>query len=153
VAGEGAAAQGGIEYVGFWRRLLAALLDLFVLLVLIVPVELAVFGTDYLRLATAGKTLWVDIWVQFVIPVVALILLWRYRSATPGLMAISARIVDAGTLAPATAGKLVVRAIALALLLLLIPFLVGLVGLLWTAFDRRKQGLHDKIAGTVVIRR
>jgi uncharacterized RDD family membrane protein YckC len=61
--------------------------------------------------------------------------------------------VDAGTLAPATAGKLVVRAVALALFLLLIPFLVGLVGLLWAAFDRRKQGLHDKIAGTVVIRR
>ena len=31
-----------------------------------------------------------------------------------------------------------------------IPF--GL-GLLWVAFDPRKQGWHDKMAGTVVVRR
>jgi len=27
-----------------------------------------------------------------------------------------------------------------------------LLGLVWVAFDRRKQGWHDKLAGTVVIR-
>jgi uncharacterized RDD family membrane protein YckC len=26
------------------------------------------------------------------------------------------------------------------------------LGFLWIAFDRRKQGWHDKIAGTVVVR-
>jgi uncharacterized RDD family membrane protein YckC len=26
------------------------------------------------------------------------------------------------------------------------------LGLLWVAFDRRKQGWHDKIANTVVVR-
>ena len=26
------------------------------------------------------------------------------------------------------------------------------LGFLWVAFDRKKQGLHDKIAGTYVIR-
>jgi len=26
------------------------------------------------------------------------------------------------------------------------------LGLLWVAFDKRKQGWHDKLAGTVVIR-
>jgi len=30
-----------------------------------------------------------------------------------------------------------------------IPLLIGLI---WAAFDSRKQGWHDKIAGTVVIR-
>jgi uncharacterized RDD family membrane protein YckC len=27
-----------------------------------------------------------------------------------------------------------------------------LLGLVWVAFDPRKQGWHDKIAGTVVVR-
>jgi uncharacterized RDD family membrane protein YckC len=27
------------------------------------------------------------------------------------------------------------------------------LGLIWVAFDARKQGWHDKIAGTLVIRR
>ena len=31
----------------------------------------------------------------------------------------------------------------------IIPFCMGLI---WVAFDRRKQGWHDKLAGTVVIR-
>jgi uncharacterized RDD family membrane protein YckC len=26
------------------------------------------------------------------------------------------------------------------------------IGILWVAFDSRKQGWHDKIAGTVVVR-
>ena len=31
--------------------------------------------------------------------------------------------------------------------------IVCLVGLIWAAFDSRKQGWHDKIAGTVVVHR
>jgi uncharacterized RDD family membrane protein YckC len=27
------------------------------------------------------------------------------------------------------------------------------IGILWVAFDPRKQGWHDKMAGTVVVRR
>ncbi|MGZ8994756.1 MAG: RDD family protein, partial [Burkholderiaceae bacterium] len=30
-----------------------------------------------------------------------------------------------------------------------IPLLIGLI---WVAFDSRKQGWHDKLAGTVVVR-
>jgi uncharacterized RDD family membrane protein YckC len=30
--------------------------------------------------------------------------------------------------------------------------LVFFLGFIWVAFDKRKQGWHDKIAGTVVIR-
>jgi uncharacterized RDD family membrane protein YckC len=31
----------------------------------------------------------------------------------------------------------------------MIPLFIGLI---WVAFDKRKQGWHDKLAGTVVIR-
>ena len=31
----------------------------------------------------------------------------------------------------------------------MLPFCVGII---WVAFDKRKQGWHDKLAGTVVIR-
>lgn len=140
---------GRTEYVGFWKRLGAAVIDLLILLVVIVPIELAVFGTDYLQLALAGKTLAVDVWVQLIIPLLALVLFWRYAKATPGLLALSAKIVDARTFAPASFGKLGLRALCLAVLLIVIIPLG--VGLLWIAFDKRKQGWHDKIAGTVVI--
>src|SRR5260221_9260948 len=97
----------------------------------------------------AGKTLAVDVWTRLVLPLLAMIVLWRYRSATPGLMLMSAKIVDAATLAPATVGKLSVRAVALLVMWLLF---IPLIGVIWIAFDKRKQGWHDKLAKTVVIR-
>lgn len=138
-----------IEYPGFWKRLLAAIIDLLVLLVIIVPVELAIFGMDYLELALSGQTLSVDIWVQLILPLAALVLFWRYTNATPGLFAISAKIVDAGTIGSVSPGRLLVRAICLAVMLILIVPLG--IGLLWIAFDSRKQGWHDKIARTLVV--
>jgi uncharacterized RDD family membrane protein YckC len=78
-----------------------------------------------------------------------MIVLWRYRSATPGLMMLSARIVDESTFAPATVGRLTLRAVVL---FLMVAFVVPLIGVIWIAFDKRKQGWHDKVARTVVIR-
>lgn len=149
MADEGAALQRTREYVGFWKRFLAAVIDILILLILIVPIELAVFGTNYLKLALAGETLTVDIWVQLIIPLVAVTLFWRYAKATPGLLAISARITDARTLGHAAVGKLAIRAVCLAVMLIVIVPLG--IGLLWIGFDKRKQGWHDKIAGTVVV--
>jgi len=137
------------RYAGFWLRLGASVIDIIVLVAIIAPIELFFFGREYPMLAMEGKTLAVDFWTQLALPLLAMILLWRYRSATPGLILLSARIVDAATLAPATVGKLTLRAVAL-LVMWLIPIL--LVGVVWIAFDGRKQGWHDKLAKTVVVR-
>ena len=137
------------RYAGFWLRLGASVIDVIVLLAIIAPIEIAVYGREYPALAMAGKTLAVDFWTQLVLPLLAMIVLWRYRSATPGLMLMSARIVDAETLAPASVGRLSVRAMVLLLMWLLF---IPLIGVLWIAFDKRKQGWHDKAAKTVVVR-
>jgi uncharacterized RDD family membrane protein YckC len=47
---------------------------------------------------------------------------------------------------PITAGKAVLRYIGL-----FISFIVCFVGVIWVAFDARKQGWMDKIAGTLVL--
>jgi uncharacterized RDD family membrane protein YckC len=75
------------------------------------------------------------------------VLFWIYRQATPGKMAISARIVDAKTGQAPSTRQLVIR--YLGYFVSTIPF--GL-GLMWVGFDPRKQGWHDKLAGTVVVR-
>jgi len=119
------------RYVGFWKRLAASIIDIIILVAIIAPIEIAIFGRGYLVLAMQGKTLAVDIWVQLILPLVAAILLWRYRSATPGLMLMSARIVDAATLAPALMRKLVIRAVVLRVMWIVI---IPLVRVLSTAF-------------------
>jgi uncharacterized RDD family membrane protein YckC len=78
--------------------------------------------------------------------VIVTILFWRYRGATPGKMAISAKIVDAKTLAAPSTGSLVVRYFAY-----IVSALPLMIGFLWIGIDRRKQGFHDKIAGTAVV--
>ena len=135
------------EYVGFWKRFVAFLIDSFILLVVTVPLLIAIYGMDYANRAQgdafAGP--W-DAVIQLVLPALAVILFWRYRGATPGKMAISSKIVDARTGAAPSTGALVVRYFAY-----IVSTLPLMLGFLWIAFDRRKQGFHDKIAGTVVV--
>ena len=137
------------EYVGFWRRVLAALIDIMILFVVLTPIMIGTYGLahfDPRRLMSGqlegGKWDWL---IELGIAAAA-ILFWRFRGATPGKMAISARIVDAKTGGRPSTGRFILRYIAY--LVSTLPLLLGFV---WIAFDRRKQGFHDKIAGTVVV--
>jgi uncharacterized RDD family membrane protein YckC len=70
-----------------------------------------------------------------------------WKSATPGKMAIGAKIVDATTGAAPTTPQLLLRYLGY-----FVSVFPACLGLVWVGFDRRKQGWHDKIAGTVVVR-
>jgi uncharacterized RDD family membrane protein YckC len=89
-----------------------------------------------------------DFLISWIFPAVAVILFWVAKQATPGKMAISAKIVDAQTGNAANQTQLIGR--YLAYYLSAIP--LGL-GFIWVAFDERKQGWHDKLSGTVVVRK
>lgn len=129
-------------YVGFWQRLLAFLIDWMVVFVVYAPIVIMAFGTEYFSLDVPRY--W-DLVTGLVIAV-ATLLFWRYQGATPGKIAIAAKIVDAETGGPPTTARLVIR--FLGYIVSALPLYLGFV---WIAFDRRKQGWHDKIAGTVVI--
>jgi len=62
-------------------------------------------------------------------------------------MVFGARVVDAQTGARMTTGQSIGRYLGYYVSI----FGLGL-GFVWVAFDPRKQGWHDKLAGTVVIR-
>ena len=62
-------------------------------------------------------------------------------------MAISAKIVDATTLGKPSTGQLVIRYLGY-----YVSFIAFCLGFIWVGFDARKQGWHDKMAGTLVIR-
>jgi uncharacterized RDD family membrane protein YckC len=141
-----AQATGQVRYVGFWKRAVAALIDSVIVALVILLIALPLYGPEYLQLSKEGKTLGFDFLVQIVMPIVAVIVFWRFRGATPGKMLFSAKIVDANTLGPPSTGKLVGRYFAY-----LVSTLVLGLGFIWIAFDPRKQGWHDKLAGTVVI--
>jgi uncharacterized RDD family membrane protein YckC len=137
-----------VEYVGFWARVGASLIDTVLAMLIIVPLSLAVYGTSYFSLSNTSLVSGpADVLISWVLPAVAVVLFWIYRQATPGKMAISARVVDAKTGGALGVGQSIVRYVGY--FVSTIP--LGL-GLLWVAFDPKKQGWHDKIAGTVVVR-
>lgn len=139
-------ASAELEYVGFWPRVGASLIDTICLLVITLPLVTAIYGAAYWDGTSfiAGPA---DVLISWVLPAVLIVVLWMKFGATPGKMALGATIVDARTGAKPTATQALVRYVGY--------FVAGIplgLGLIWVGFDPRKQGWHDKMAGTVVVR-
>jgi uncharacterized RDD family membrane protein YckC len=136
----------GLEYVGFWLRVWASIIDTVLMLVIIAPLLSWIYGVEYWisERIIMGPA---DFLLTWVLPAIAVILFWIYRQATPGKMAIGARIVDATSGGKPTTGQLIGRYFGY-----FVSTLPLLIGLIWVGIDRRKQGFHDMLAGTVVVR-
>jgi len=140
------------EYVGFWARFGAFAVDSILAGIVLAPFGRFYFGlddVDPLRLLDDFLKLLspVNLFFNGVLPAIALILFWVYRQASPGKMLIGAKIVDEKTLGKPTTGQLIGRYFAYYL------STIGLfLGFFWVGWDARKQGWHDKLAGTVVIK-
>jgi uncharacterized RDD family membrane protein YckC len=140
--------EESLEYVGFWVRVGAALIDTLLIVMVAMPLLVAIYGWAYFGGEQTGFFAGTaDVLISWVAPAVAAIAFWLYKQATPGKMVFSARVVDASTGKPLTVAQAVGR--YLAYFVSAIP--LGL-GLLWVGIDSKKQGWHDKLAGTVVVR-
>lgn len=135
-----------LEYAGFWVRTWAALIDTVLICIILVPLLTAIYGWAYWDSArlVQGPA---DFLLSWVAPAALVLAFWIARQATPGKMAVSTRIVDAKSGNNPTSAQLIVR--YLGYYVSMLPLFLGII---WIAFDRRKQGWHDKLAGTVVIR-
>ncbi len=119
-----------VEYAGFWIRFAAAIIDGVIVSVISQVLSSLMF------------------W--FLSPILPLLYYWLFtglRGQTPGKMALSIKVVDAqGN--PPTLRVAAVREIPGKLI-----STVGLcLGFAWIGRDKEKQGWHDKIASTHVVR-
>ena len=138
-----AAAPDDVEYVGFWARLLASLIDLVGVMFIVVPVTVFLIGDGW-AYAQGGAAFFVN----WVVPGAAYVAFWVSKGATPGKMAIKAVVVDAQTGATPDFWQALTRYVGF--FVSVTPLFLGFI---WVAFDRRKQAWHDKMARTVVIHR
>jgi len=137
-----------LEYVDFWPRVGASLIDALVVILVTYPLLYLVYGSAYFTVQSEMPVRGVpDFLISFVLPFAGVVLFWLKKQATPGKMVVAARVVDAKTGKTLSVGQAIGR--YLGYFVAALP--LGL-GLLWVAFDRRKQGWHDKMAGTVVVR-
>ncbi len=135
-------------YVGFWARVGAAIIDTILLGVIIWPVLTLYYGEKYWDMEDERLVKGpMDFLLSYLFPAVAVITFWFMKQGTPGKIAVKARILCAATMSTPSIGQCIGRYFAYFLSML--P--LGL-GILWVAIDKRKQGWHDKLAGTVVVR-
>jgi uncharacterized RDD family membrane protein YckC len=135
------------QYGGFWIRFVAFFLDGIILTV--VTAALApllglgsVFSTDAGGGVNAGAQ-----GLNTALGLFYFVGFWAWRGQTPGMIPFRLRVVKAsdGSKPDWVVGLL--RYVGL-----IISIIVIFIGLIWAAFDSRKQGWHDKIAGTLVVR-
>lgn len=138
--------ESDVEYAGFWVRVGASLIDSLLIVIITFPLLVSLYGWEYFgsEKLLVGPA---DFLITWVLPAVAVIWFWVQRQATPGKAALALRVVDAESGSPLSLAQSIGR--YLAYFVSTIPF--GL-GLLWVGFDSRKQGWHDKLASTVVVR-
>ena len=134
-----------IRYAGFWSRTFATVIDSIWLYGIIYTILWFLIGPDIFN-PDASYTMTQFI-IEWVIPLIVVMAFWIVKSATPGKMLFQMRIVDAESFQPVSPARLLVR--YLAYFISMLP--LGL-GFLWVAWDKKKQGWHDKIARTVIVR-
>lgn len=137
-----------IEYAGFWIRTGATLIDTILFLMIAWPLLFMIYGGDYLEISSDSFAIGpADVIINYIFPFVGAVILWVYKAGTPGKLVLGLRVVDA------TTGEYLGMGQAIGRYLAYIPaMLVLMMGIFWVAWDSRKQGWHDKLAGTVVVR-
>jgi len=123
-----------MNYAGFWRRLVAYIID-GIILGAITGVLMAIFGAQQ-----AAS------WLSSAIGIIYIIGFWTWRGQTLGKMVMGVKIVKTDG-SPIGIGRAILRYIGY-----LISAVIILIGYLMIAWDSKKQGLHDKIAGTYVVK-
>jgi uncharacterized RDD family membrane protein YckC len=132
------------QYAGFWQRTLATIIDSIWLYGIIYTILWFLVGPEIFS-QDASYTM-TQFTFEWVIPLIVVMAFWIVKSATPGKMVFQMKIVDAETFQPVSPARLLVRYLAY-----FVSMLPLFLGFLWIAWDKKKQGWHDKLAKTVVV--
>ena len=127
-----------VEYMGFWIRLAAAVIDGILLAIVNFVVGLA------LGLGENPMTFVVNLAINWTYHVVFI----ATKGQTLGKMALGIQVVDRQGNTPGIGAALLRETIGKFL-----STIALLLGYLWVAWDKEKRGWHDHIAGTYVVRK
>jgi uncharacterized RDD family membrane protein YckC len=134
------------QYAGFWIRLIASIIDTILLVIVLLVIAFTLYSAGLITDNPDDLGI-VGIFLNYVIPFILVLIFWHFKSATPGKIITHMSIVDAETGGKPSSGQFIIRYIAY--YISAIPLLLGFI---WIGFDKRKQGWHDKIAKTVVLK-
>ncbi len=141
-----------VTYEGFGRRLLAGFVDLTLALVVVVTLVLLALASDENPPRASAFVAELSALRNHVLWLLAAIfsaqtLFWTFLAATPGMLLVGCQVLRADKGGRLSLWRSLVRGAGLWLGLACLG-----AGVLWSIWDPRHQGLHDKLAGSVVIK-
>jgi uncharacterized RDD family membrane protein YckC len=136
-----------IEYAGPGRRLAALLIDATLVAAVGTGALLAWMTVSGAASETHTHAVQRAAAVGAFSVLVLKVMLDAWMQGTPGLRLMDCRLVDARSGRAIGLGRSALRAIGL-----ILAILPGMLGLLWMFWNKRRQGWHDLLAGSVVIR-
>ncbi|MGH7686272.1 MAG: RDD family protein [Candidatus Dormibacteria bacterium] len=156
----------GLRYAGFWIRFLAYMIDVIILAIPLGVIAWLILGPSLANLScttvdtgfgsrvecTGTQQLqplfWLVALVYLVIGATYSVVSWGRYGHTLGQKVCGLRVVEAVTGGPITTSRAIGRYLGF-----IVSTWVLDIGLIWAAFDQRKQGWHDKMASTFVVRK
>ena len=137
------------EYAGFWIRVVASIIDSILIAIAFIPITL-IFGVGTTQVSEAGfySAYFLNSdWFWQLVSAAFYIFCWAKFAGTPGKRLLRLKVLNEKDGERITVGQGVIRYIGY------IPACLCLfIGVIWVAFDDKKQGWHDKLAKTVVVR-
>jgi uncharacterized RDD family membrane protein YckC len=133
-----APAESTAEKAGFWTRVLAFIIDAILVGIVSSIVVSVIAGGDLVRSQGISTLIGLAYYLYF----------WTSYGGgqTLGMRALNIKVIRTdGTQLDLVGGLL--RYVGL-----IVSFAVVFIGVIWVAFDSQKQGWHDKIARTYVVR-
>jgi len=150
-------AKGAIalEFAGFWRRFGAYIIDSIVLGAIFAFFE-PLFWPDFGKIFDIPTSFDSTVWliqveslaniISFILSGIYFVIFWAWRGQTLGMMVAGVKVIRTdGSCVDINRG--IIR--YLGYLVSIIPLFLGFI---WIAFDARKQGWHDKMADTYVVK-
>jgi uncharacterized RDD family membrane protein YckC len=130
-----------IEYVGFWTRFIAALIDM---------IAVWILSWALTFLFNLLPEIYLFLYSFFNSFIVLFLYFWLFtglKGQTPGKMVVGIKVIDGDGNKPGFLSA-ALREIPGKIISTIIFF----IGFLWIAWDNQKQGLHDKVANTYVVK-
>ena len=131
---------------GFWRRAAAFGVDALWLFSLGGVVAIALTGRPWPAFGEPGVVATLAALIGELLPLAVCVIGWGHFGRTPGKLLLDLRVINARTGEPPGYVRAFIRYIGY-----FVSALPLGLGFLWIVFDRQRQGLHDKLAGTRVV--
>jgi uncharacterized RDD family membrane protein YckC len=136
---------GSYDYAGFWVRAVASIVDTIVILIITLPFMFWIYGNEMLTSTDMVKGP-ADVLLSYIFPLVFTIALWMKFGGTPGKRLLKIKVLDEKTGQHLSLAKSLLRYVGY------FVSIFGLfIGFIWIAFDSKKKGWHDHIAGSIVV--